>query len=267
VRSLSFAFVAAALMQACTPAVNPAFARSDGVAASSPPAPESDRVLTSVEKGKLIQEVLTKHQLSLQTTRAGYEESCPVLYESLRTGSDVQYIEPHFRTEDPEDPRFAKYNACREMDSDVATQRQFDSVIVFAKKHFALYELPDVAPSGSDTVELIYGEASVAQLGGHEFGGYYEIDLGRCAYKDGVGIDQTADLAKVHSSFPTAVNALIRIKDKYFVVEIVDSRLQLRGHPEDPASYKMQLFERSPSEGFHGICFWRESLPEKIKSN
>jgi hypothetical protein len=262
-----FFCLAAAALQACglVGAQEPVRAVDSESGESGPAGPET--VATGAEKGRLIQEILAQHPLIRNTARTGYEDACPVLYESLRTGNDIEYVEPILQTEDPEDPRLARYNNCRSVESGVPAQYDFFSVAMFAERHFAIYELKETTPAGVRTTELLYGEAGAIQLGGHRFGGYYEIDLEQCTYETGVAIDQRADLAKVRSNYPTGANALIRRQGKYFVVELIDSRVQSRRSPDDPTLYAMQLFERTDTGEFQGICGWRESLPAKSNQN
>jgi hypothetical protein len=224
---------------------------------------QSDRVLTAVEKARLIQQLLTEHGLNLYTTRDGREALCLQMFEALRSEHGLTYLEPTFRTEDPEDPRFAKYNECKDFNWEVAAQLQFNGIAALGVKHFALYQLEEGSNEGPRPFELVYAEVSPVDLHGHMFGGYREIDLQACAFKSGVSIDQSADLATVRSNFPTAVNTLLRHEGRYFVVELVD--YMVRRKPDDLPLYNMQLFERTPTGDFQGVCGWSEPVPDSLK--
>jgi len=249
---LGFCF-AILFLQGSAPSAAPTF----------PPATPPDRMLSGAEKGQLLQQLLAQHPLQLNTTRDGREALCPIMYEALRTGIGVEFIEPAFQTEDPEDLRFAKYKRCQEFNWSVPTQLQFSRVAFLGERHFALYELNGGSDSGQRTHELIYAEAGLDQLKGLEFGGYFEIDLEECAVSQHVPIDQRADVANVSSKYTTAINALVRQGDTYFVVEAVDYGVQTRTQPEDPPVYSMQLFESTPTDGFQGACGWTERAPRR----
>jgi hypothetical protein len=225
-----------------------------------------NRVLTAAERSRLIQQILTEHPLKFQTSRDGREDLCPPMFDALRSGHGLTFLEPTFRTEDPEDPRFEKYNNCKQFNWQVAAQLQFNGVAAIGVRHFALYDLEEESAEGLRPFELIYAEASPAELDGSLLGGYKEIDLKACAFKGGVSIDQSADLAAVSSNYPTSVNALLQRQGQYFVVEIVDYRVPSRRKPDDAPLYSMQVFQRDSATGyFQGICAWIEPVPENLK--
>jgi hypothetical protein len=228
-----------------------------------PPGFPRTHVLSATEKHKLIQQLLAAQPQKLTHSRAGYEAICPVLYESLRTGKGVWFIDATFRTEDPEDPRFDKYNRCRDFNSNLDADRQFSSVLELGDRHLALFELPALDPKSAD-MEVLYAEGDPAQSWQVFTGGYCQVDLAQCRFNYCAAIDlRTVDAAPV-SSYPLDLHGIIAYEGRYMVVDLADLRAGSRGKPEDLPVYGMQAWELEPQEGVLSICKWRVPKPERL---
>jgi hypothetical protein len=211
----------------------------------------ADEPRSAEAKAAAFQSVLRSYRFQPPVASAGADQLCPAIFEALRSRIGVKIIEPEFMTNDTDDPRLAKYRACRDFqawppgigNSNVA----FHDLYTAGDRNYALYRL--------DGEELVYAEMSRDRQELGEFGGYMAVDLPRCMISEKVPIKQYDTRWNGESAYLKHASAVTVFRGEYLIADLSDMAWLFRRHPDEGPAYDLDVW-RMKSGQIKYACGW-----------
>jgi hypothetical protein len=168
------------------------------------------------------------------------------LSEISRGGAAIRYVEPLFRTDDPDDPRLARYrDACAKPRDRPAALENYDGLWKIGERGFRVYRLDLDRNPKNGLEEIIYGEYSAETLRLQRSPGYSRIDFKECVVVGGAPVEQ--NLQPDGAKFAN-YNALIGYRDRYYVYDLFQVSADKSPH------YYLRLLSLQTGEG--SWCNW-----------
>lgn len=212
----------------------------------TPPVP----VKTEAEKAQRVKTILEKYPMHLDLRLSKDKKFCDEFFEALkRADKSIEYIEPVFKTDNPDDPGLEKYHSCDDAESrpDFTGRGEglYDSISFIGDLNFKIFRLDmdDNPENGLD--EYIYAEVKTDEGGTGTIPGYARIDFIKCEFADAVSIYQN----KVPSQkwLLENYNAMIRYKGEIFIYDLSESRDRF---DDNNPLYSLSLVKYSKSERY-----------------
>jgi len=217
------------------------------------------QVKTESVKATRLKEVLDKERLSLVESIKGDDRLfCDAVYRALSTaGKAIQYVEPVLRTDNPDHPDLARYQACRNYQGERGLDT-FSGLWVLGTHSFRLYRLQTDGNSKDKVLEYLYGEQPETSLQ-HFPAQYARIRFGDCSIVDQVVVDTEIGGSPY---FRNGINALVRYRGRHFIYTYSDISLKLRAQARGDDSF---VFTNQ-------MCLWQKEFkplqePKRLGAN
>jgi hypothetical protein len=221
--------------------------------------------------------ILSKHELKLGAVRPGVAEAfCRRMFAQLKNGDQIEVIVPSVQTDNPKDPRLARYEVCSVHDFSQNDERRggpseaafygLSSTAVGAvgDRNYRLYVLNN-DKSSRDVDEIIYADWSrERRMTGEYHGGYFSIDTEKCEVDGGVIVEEEPLNKKVQSASVEKIDLLVKREADYFIVNLWDLIVGRRRTSEEAPQYWLNVWQLS-GRRFNLMCSWNEAMPASGK--
>lgn len=198
-----------------------------------PPAPDYPvRVFArEADKAPAIRNLLAGRTLHFNSLLLGKEPPfCTNLQSALRAGQGVEFVEPLFTTQNPDDPRLERYRRCaikeEYFSSDFKTGYSAAQMLSPSTSKYVtnikLFRLDADNNPANGLEEIFYGEQVCRReyfreqqhVKARSVGtSYAQMDLKRCRYLDGAPADWSCSLQD-------GLSAIIRYEDRYYILSM-----------------------------------------------
>ena len=225
---------------------------------------------------KTLQSILAKGGFSKRVSnREAPTGFCDALLRDLEAGRNAKVVEPIIETNDPKDPRLAKYEACAAHDFTAENEKRggpspdaFEglsgSLAVVGDRNFKWFPIePDGSSRPAD--EILYGEWSrEGRAEGRRYGGYRVIDTKQCMVTGFAPVEQEPLEKNVRSDYVERMNFLLIYGNDYFVLNLKDVMVYNRQRPEQEPLYSIILYKYDAAQDYklRQLCVAKQPLPK-----
>jgi len=194
----------------------------EGLAKADLPCPELPIIKSESEKAQCLKRWLARHPLELNSEHMSVNDQkfCTEIYQALASASsEVHYIEPVLRTEDPQDPGLAKYRQCRDFEP---AGLGYDYYGIDNEAHgFRLYRAELDGNPNNGLEEYLYEEESWGSMkDGHTQYVRVEFTSDECSVEDSPNVDPQEPRLTSTSSGGSGLNSLISFRGRYYIYDL-----------------------------------------------
>lgn len=217
---------------------------------------------TEAEKADRIKALLEKYPLKLQRGSGlgnHSAEFCNGVFAAMkRADKAIEYVEPVVKTDDRNNPAFARYNDGNLCPNErgLGETTYGGDIRSIGARAFRLYRIDAAKKFKNGLEEIVYGEQIIPRPNDSDswatFTGYQQVDFARCEHYPLVAV-VPHDLRTL--GIREAFNAMIRYRSQYYVVELS------RGADSSGEFLPIQMYAYKPSRSgianFPLTCYWK----------
>ena len=198
-----------------------------------PPAPDYPvRVFArEADKAPAIRNLLARRTLHFSSRLLGKEPPfCANLQSALRAGQGLEFVEPVFTTQNPDDPRLERYRRCAIKEADISSdfKTRYSPAVMLGPAtrkyvtNIKLFRFDADNNPANGLEEFFYGE----KVCGREYSleqqhvkarsvgtGYTQMDLKHCQHLDGTPADWSCTRRD-------GLSAIIRFEGRYYILSM-----------------------------------------------
>jgi hypothetical protein len=196
--------------------------------------------------GERFRQILTRQEVHLDRNISANPAFCDALLLDLKAKRNIEFVEPLFRTDDPNDSRLKPYHGCKDYWPTIPgnpPENAYAFLDGLGTRGFALYRIDLDNNPANGIEELLYAETDpdnpTFTPSSQVFPGYNRIDLKRCLRIEGIPVNETY---QGKGAEMLDVNALIRYSGHYYVLDLSSYRTRAEASTGADASLNINLW-------------------------